>query len=841
MNPNPKSFEFTSYKINKEKSAIIFSYEMAFFNAAPIQFSETISFRESFSLENIPAELLENLLQSVHIALGVSYYKLYCPKEIKINSILSQKQAEFWNTVYRKGLGEFFYRNQIDSAGLINFPFEKEKNEKVYRLKRKTRSLVGIGGGKDSIVAVELLREQGDDVTAFLVETQREDSISQNVVSKLEIGSIKIERKLDEKLFGTFEGAYNGHVPISSIFAFLGYLTAILYDYSQVVVANEYSSNFGNIIYEGQEINHQWSKSMEFEKLFQDYTRENICPDVLYFSLLRQFYEIRIMEMFVKYKKYFPIFTSCNRNFRVHKDRPQSLWCGECPKCVFAWILSSAFLEKEELISIFHKNLYDDKNLLPLFKDILGYGEMKPFDCVGTFEESRVALHMAKEKFPDSFIVQNLEEKLGNQDEHKRIVFGTNVAPTLPDKYKLYGVKNVLIVGYGKEGQTTEKYLKKYFPQIAIAVADEKDGENYLDNQNGYDLAIKTPGLQKEKITIPYTTATNLFFSQTKNNLKIGVTGSKGKSTTASLIFVILKEAGKKVRLVGNIGEPMLETLLESLDEEEIFVIELSSYQLDDLHYSPEIAVVTNLFSEHMNYHGSVENYYLAKQNIIKYQNVDNHFIFNAANADLQSWISLAKAKKVAFNEIEIAQIKSSLLGDHNADNIKAAMAVADVLDIPDDIVVSAIEKFQPLLHRMEFVGEFRQIKFYNDANATIPEATIGAIGALPEVETIFLGGLDRGYDFSSLAQIIDASGIKNIVFFPDSGRKIEETLQMINPTKKYNVLHTKDMEEAVRFAYANTGNGKVCLLSTASPSYSIWKNFVEKGEKFKEAIACLK
>ncbi|MDR3150848.1 MAG: hypothetical protein LBU14_04565 [Candidatus Peribacteria bacterium] len=152
---------------------------------------------------------------------------------------------------------------------------------------------------------------------------------------------------------------------------------------------------------------------MEFEALFQKFSLENFCPNIVYFSLLRQFYEIRIMEMFVKYKKYLHIFSSCNRNFRVHKDRPKTLWCGECPKCVFAWILLSAFLEKDELVSIFQKNLYKDENLLPLFNNILGYGKMKPFDCVGTFEESQAAFYMAIEKFKEG-VYNSSESRTAN-------------------------------------------------------------------------------------------------------------------------------------------------------------------------------------------------------------------------------------------------------------------------------------------------------------------------------------------------------------------------------------------------------------------------------------------
>ncbi len=829
----PKTFEFTKYTLEPEKARVVFDYAITFSGKETLRFSEHIIFPKTFSLERIPTELLENLLISVHLILGISYYKLYLPPKMKMNFALSEEQSKFWNVVYHKGLGEFFYRNKIDSRNLINFPFEKTARPLARRLKRKNRTLVGIGGGKDSIVAAEQLIEHGEDVTALLIETQKKDSVSAGVISKLKIETLAISRQMDPKIFEPLEDSYDGHIPISAIFAFLGYLSAVVYDYSQVIVGNEYSSNFGNVNYLGEEVNHQWSKSAEFEKLFQDYAKKFICPNIAYFSLLRPYYEIRIVEMFSKYKKYFPVFTSCNRNFRIHKERPKTLWCGECPKCVFVWMLLSAFLDKKELVKMFGKDLYADEKLLPLFSDILGWGKMKPFDCIGTFDEARAALFLAKDKFTDSFIVKKFSGKIKNPGKLLGRVLASNDAPTLPDKFRLYGAKKVLILGYGKEGMMTEKYLRKYFPEIKIDIADQETDKNYLKKQKGCDLAVKTPGIKKELIEIPYITATNLFFSQVKN-ATVGVTGSKGKSTTTSLIYSILKVAGKKVRLVGNIGSPMLEVLLKPIDDDEIFVVELSSYQLDDLRYSPQIAVVTNLFPEHMDFHGSTEKYYAAKKNIVNFQNVDDFFVFNGKNKELKKWSGGVRADD--FSRIILGDVKVPLLGAHNAENVKAAIAVANILGISSGAIKKGIETFKGLSHRLELVGEFKGIKFYDDAISTTPESTIAAIDALPDTDTIFLGGLNRGYDFTQLAIRIGRSKISNIVFFPDSGREIEKALHQ-KSHKKYLTMHARDMSAAVEFAFANTKSGKICLLSTASPSYSIWKNFEEKGDKFQEAV----
>ena len=371
-----------------------------------------------------------------------------------------------------------------------------------------------------------------------------------------------------------------------------------------------------------------------------------------------------------------------------------------------------------------------------------------------------------------------------------------------------------------------KKYLKKYFPKLKLGIADESLNKNYLESQKNYDLVIKTPGIKKEKVLIPCITATNLFFSQNKN-FTIGVTGSKGKSTTASLIYGILKEAGKKVRLLGNIGAPMLGALMNKVDPAEIFVLELSSYQLDDIAYSPNIAVALNFFPEHMDYHGGVENYYQAKKKIVSFQNCEDVFVYNTKDQKLKNWASATVAQKKSFAEISLDGFESSLLGEHNQNNIRAAVTVAKEFGISDDEIKKALKKFKPLAHRLEFVGEFEAIKFFDDAISTTPESTMMALDAIENVGTIFLGGQDRGYDFSKLEKQIRKKGIKNVVLFPDSGQRIFKS------KKGLNILETREMKEAVAFAYEHTPRGSVCLLSTASPSYSVWKNFEEKGEQF--------
>jgi len=390
----------------------------------------------------------------------------------------------------------------------------------------------------------------------------------------------------------------------------------------------------------------------------------------------------------------------------------------------------------------------------------------------------------------------------------------------------------ILILGYGKEGQATERFLKRYCPSALIGIADKKYSSNYLDEQKNYDLVIRSPGIPKNLITRPYTTATNIFLANI-NNVVIGVTGSKGKSTTASLIHSIFKEAGRTVHLIGNIGNPMLDKMLKPIEKEDIFVCEFSSYQLDDIKYSPHISVITNLFPEHMNYHGSVDAYYQAKKNILKFVEPDDYYCYNPKYSILEQWAKNIKCKSLSSErKIYFDQMTNPLIGEHNLENIDEAVTVAKIFNVSDEIIKNTVRNFQPLPHRLQFVGKFRGILFYDDAISTTPESTICAINSFPNIGTIFLGGLDRGYDFNELTQVIIEKKIPNIVLFSDTGEKIFELLKKVTGIK-LRFLKTKSMEEAVKFAYKNTPAGKICLLSCASPSYSLWKNFEEKGDLF--------
>lgn len=396
--------------------------------------------------------------------------------------------------------------------------------------------------------------------------------------------------------------------------------------------------------------------------------------------------------------------------------------------------------------------------------------------------------------------------------------------------------KKILLVGYGIEGKATEAFLQKMVQSVQIGIADATQGEDYLAHQGDYDLAIKSPHVNPALLTIPYTTATNIFFATVKG-MTIGVSGTKGKTTTASLLYEILKQAGKKVHLVGNIGNPMLSELLLSNTEEDIWVCELSSYQLADIAYSPHIAVFVSLFPEHMDFHGSTEKYYTAKARLIAKSESKDYVVYNPKFPQLEAIVKASRAQAIpSIATLPFSEENILLEGEHNRDNIKAAVTVARLLGIADRDSEKAVQKFKAVRHRLQKVGTFREITFYDDAISTTPESTLAALHTLSQVGTLFLGGEDRGYNFTPLIEKLITLRIPNLVFFPESGKTMKQLLQKQQGYKPL-VLETSSMEEAVKFAYLHTPKKTICLLSTASPSYTVWKNFEEKGDEFQRLV----
>lgn len=434
--------------------------------------------------------------------------------------------------------------------------------------------------------------------------------------------------------------------------------------------------------------------------------------------------------------------------------------------------------------------------------------------------------------------------------------------------------KNILILGFAREGRNSLIFLRKLFPEKFIGIGDRSEfkkldkesqkliksdkktklylGENYLKNLRKYDIILKTPGIPfhlKElelagKKGVIIASQTGIFLENCPGTI-IGVTGTKGKSTTASLIHNILKEAGLKTELVGNIGKPVLSFLFKA-KKENFYVYELSSHQLFDIKRSPKVAVFLNVFPEHLDYYRDFKEYAFAKGNITKFQNKNDYLVFNAKNKIVKEIAEKSKARKMDLNSLKLEKIIKikdiPLKGEFNLQNVKAAAMVGKLLGLNNRTVAEGIRKFKPLPYRLEFIGRYKGIEFYNDALATIPEATIVALDALGnDVQTIMLGGFERNIDFSKLAERISKSKIETIILFPTTGMKIWQAVKKEFKKKKIKNLPSgfpvNDMREAIKISYRKTKKNKICLLSTASSSFSIFKDYKEKGDLFKKYV----
>lgn len=429
--------------------------------------------------------------------------------------------------------------------------------------------------------------------------------------------------------------------------------------------------------------------------------------------------------------------------------------------------------------------------------------------------------------------------------------------------------KKILITGFAREGLSTLKFLRKYFPKKRIGVFDEKTlteleplnqkflsddknldlylGTNLTDLFNKYDLIIKSAGIPNkiipDEVLAKTTSQTQIFFEEFEGVI-IGVTGTKGKSTTASLIYEILKISGKKTVLLGNIGLPPLDQW-ENITKDTIVVFELSSHQLSTNKKSPHVAVLLNIYEEHLDYYKSFSDYVEAKAQITKYQTKDDYLVYNQDDKLVNSIAQKSLAQKVPFGQEELKNpttkiLETKLLGEFNRLNIMAATKVAGIFKVSEKDIQTAVRNFMPLEHRLELVVSYKQITFYNDSLATIPQATIVALDTLGEkVETIILGGFDRRVDYKNLARRLLNSSVKNLILFPTTGEKIwlEMTKLDKNATNKFQHFFVDNMKEAVRIAYKHTGPTKICLLSCASTSFNLFKDYRDRGNQFKKYV----
>lgn len=446
--------------------------------------------------------------------------------------------------------------------------------------------------------------------------------------------------------------------------------------------------------------------------------------------------------------------------------------------------------------------------------------------------------------------------------------------------------KKIIILGFGREGQSTYKLIRAHLKDQKLVIADGKEnfelnndllkrdknvecigGKSYLDGLENYDIIMKSPGisfvgLDISKIENKIKSQIELFL-EFFNVKTIGITGTKGKSTTSSLIYKMLKDQNVKSKFLGNIGIPVFD-YVDEIEENMTIVLELSSHQLEFVKKSPNIAILLNIFEEHLDHYASYEKYAEAKCNIYKYQNPEDYFLCNIDNDMIRKCVKTSNSKTIEvslknggtdefdgnknINKFAYLYLKDNcvyfdnkliydasrpraLLGEYNLNNIMFVLGVSEILNLNIEKSIESISSFKTLEHRLEFVGKYDDVFYYDNCIGTIPMATIEAVKALNNVNTLIIGGMDRGIDYTDFIEFLNNSDIEHIVCMPKTGHDIAKFLN----ANKAIVVET--LEEAVEVSKKVTKKGMSCLISPAAASYGFFKNFEEKGDKFKALV----
>ena len=854
-------YEKFEYEIEQIGLKIKFTFINGEHCFSPTLFVEKKHF---LSFSHLSKEQLDLLIFNMGMVELISYWKAFCSPKVVIKPYaLKREQIDFYKKLYYNGLGEFFYVNGINVSQEEFLNIENYNNNYTIAqsFEVEDRYIVPIGGGKDSVVTMDLLLSANRDVVPFIINPRGATVDCCSIAGFSQEKTLTCKRVIDAHLLElNAQGCLNGHTPFSAMLAFTTLLISALTKRKYIALSNEDSASESTV--KGSEVNHQYSKSLEFENDFRAYVAKFVSEDFYYFSFLRPLSELHIAKLFSKLS-YQSVFKSCNAGSK------QNIWCGKCPKCLFAFIILSPFVSKEELIAIFSKNLFEDKNLEEYFLQLCGERQTKPFECVGTVSEVKAALALClrnrKEDYENDYLMK-IFQRISRADEcfeklNERVFFELSNNHNLPARdleifsnshlatkkaalIKFLKPHKIAILGYGREGQSTHKLIKELLPKKEVLIADDKSPLANCTLQDeclkNCTLYIKTPGismkklqgLDREKITSQTDIFLQLYSAQT-----IGITGTKGKSTTSNLVYKILLDQGFDVLLAGNIGVPLLD-IISNIKENTIIVAELSAHQLQFIHTSPKVSILLNLFEEHLDHFDSYYQYKESKYNIATKQTKQGVFIFDKDSKEINALLEKTplQSRQKPFSKEEATIEANYLKGEHNQMNILSAILASQEFGAKKEEAETTAKNFQPLAHRLEYVGEKNGVVYYNDSISTIPQATIEALKALKKVQTLILGGMDRGIDYSPIVEQIGEFEVKNIAFVGQAGRRMHK--EMKEKANDYNVLLSDDYKEIISWCASNTEKNKICLLSPAASSYDMFTNFEHRGEVFKQLIS---
>ena len=419
--------------------------------------------------------------------------------------------------------------------------------------------------------------------------------------------------------------------------------------------------------------------------------------------------------------------------------------------------------------------------------------------------------------------------------------------------------KNVVIWGYGREGQATYRLIRRLLPEQELTIVESKPGPSLEKakadtvrtictceadvNLNSFDLILKSPGIViPDSIDVSKITGeAELFIKHYRDHI-VGITGTKGKSTTTSLVAALLKEK-YQVCLVGNIGIPCFEAI-DEMEDGVYAALELSCHQLEICRYSPKYAVFLNLYEEHLDHYGTMEKYGLAKSHIFTNQIQGDTIIMHE---EMKDFIKLslntpyligkditAHGTTLYIPRHELDASSARLIGEHNYRNLAVAYFIANKLGVSDKSVMKAIASFRPLAHRLEDLGEYKEIRFINDSISTIGQSCIQALESIENVDTVLVGGMDRGIEYDEVEDYLHARKDVKVIFMYATGKRIYSEMEQKGLLRP-GLHQVEDLEEAVRLAKKLTRPHHACVLSPAASSYDHFKNFEHRGDVFRK------
>lgn len=430
--------------------------------------------------------------------------------------------------------------------------------------------------------------------------------------------------------------------------------------------------------------------------------------------------------------------------------------------------------------------------------------------------------------------------------------------------------KRVLILGFGREGRSTFRRLLQAGGFASLTIADQAgagteaasfpvlSGPGYMDTLDDYDLVFKSPGIVLPKEPSCYScqiTSQIEIFLQAFRQQVIGITGTKGKSTTSTLLFHLLRENGRPAVLAGNIGIPAFD-ILEDIRPDTLIVCELSCHQLEYTRISPHIAVLLNIHEEHLDHYGTMENYVRSKQQIYLHQKAGDLLFCgldvlpakNTCSADIYTVSDHFSASDVLLTGTRIRFERGDyripaeyiqLLGHHNHLDIAFDYAICHMLGLSDEEFDCALRTYEPLPHRLHYIGEKNGVRYYDDSISTIGETTIQALKSIPAVGSVLIGGMDRGIEYDDLISFLSENPVPHIILMAATGKRIYQEIQEHYPSFRQpeRLTLADSLEEAVKKARELTPPGSACILSPAAASYGIFKNFEERGDMFEKLV----